>query len=79
MPRSLWHAFSKSLVAVSISSPVTWHNVSWAIDLAMRWSAACSIPDMSAGVDYVNWTAVVTVGDKQWAALNCVSVHQHAG
>ena len=41
MPRSFWHAFSKSLVAVAISSPVTWHNVSWAIDLAMRFSAAC--------------------------------------
>ena len=31
MSRSLWHAFSKTLVAVSISSPVTWHNVSWAL------------------------------------------------
>ena len=58
MPRSFWHAFSKSLVAVSISSPVTWHNVSWAIDLAMRCSAACSISDMSVGAGCVNWTAV---------------------
>ena len=43
MPWSFWHAFSKSLLAVAISSPVTWHNVSWAIDLAMRFRAACSI------------------------------------
>ena len=41
MPRSFWHAFSKSLVAVSIS-PVSWHNFSWATDSAMRCSAACS-------------------------------------
>ena len=50
MPLSFWHAFSKSLVAVSIYSPVTWHNVSWAIDLAMRCSTAYSISDMSAGL-----------------------------
>ena len=48
MPLSFWQALSKSSVAVSISSPVTWHNVSWAIDLLMRCSAACSISDMSA-------------------------------
>ena len=36
MPRSFWPAFSRSLVAVSISSLATWHNVSWAIDVAMR-------------------------------------------
>ena len=47
MPRSFWHAFSKSLVAVAISSPVTWHNVSWAIDWAMRFSTACSISDLT--------------------------------
>ena len=29
-------------MAVSISSLVTWRNVSWAIDVAMRCSAACS-------------------------------------
>ena len=63
MPRSFWHAFSKSLVAVSISSPVTWHNVSWAIDLVMRFSAACSILDMSVGAGCVNWIAVAPVGD----------------
>ena len=39
MPRSFWHAFSKSLVAVSISSPV---QCQLAIDLAMWCSAACS-------------------------------------
>ena len=66
--KSFWHAFSKSLVAVSISSPVTWHNVNWAIDLAMRCSAACSIPDMSAGAGCVTWKAV-PVDDGQWAAL----------
>ena len=43
MPRSLWHAFSKSLVAVSISSLVTWHSVSWVIAVAMRWTPAISI------------------------------------
>ena len=71
MPRSFWHAFSRSLVAVSISLSVTWHNVSWAIDLAMRCSAACSISEMSAGVGWVNWTAIAPVGDRQWAALSC--------
>ena len=71
--------FFKSLVAVSIPSPVTWHNVSWAIDWPCGEAQLCSIPDMSAGVSYVNWTAVATVGDRQWAALNCLSVHQRAG
>ena len=63
MPRSFWHAFSKGLVAVAISSPVTWHNVSWAIDWAMRFSAACSISEMTVVGGCVNWTAVAPVGD----------------
>ena len=49
MPRSFWPAFSRSLVAVSICSLVTWHNVSWAIDVAMRCSAAFSMKDMLSG------------------------------
>ena len=68
MPRSFWQAFSKSLVAVSISSPVTWHKVSWAMDSAMRCSAACSISDMSAGAGCANWKAVIPVDDGQWTA-----------
>ena len=66
MPWSFWHAFSKSLVAVAISSPVTWHNVSWAIDWAMR----CKRSLFHLGCDNsVNWAAVAPVGDGQWAAL----------
>ena len=66
MPWSFWHAFSKSLVAVAISSPVTWHNVSWAIDWAMR----CKRSLFHLGCDdSVNWAAVAPVGDGQWAAL----------
>ena len=38
--------------------------------------AVCSIPDMLARVDYVNWTAIATDDDRQRASLNCVSVHQ---
>ena len=40
----------------SISSPVTWHNVSWTIDLAMRFSAACSISDMTIGAGKIVMT-----------------------
>ena len=69
MPWGFWHAFSKSLVAVAISSPVTWHNVSWAIDWAMRFSAACSISDVTIVAGCVNWAAVAPVGHRQWAAL----------
>ena len=68
MPRSFWQAFSKSLVAVSISSPVTWHRVSWPIDSAMRCSAACSISDMFAGAGCANWKAGIPVDDGQWTA-----------
>ena len=56
-------------MAVAISSPVTWHKVSWAIDWAMRFSAACSVSDMTIVAGCVNWTAVAPVGDRQWAAL----------
>ena len=68
MPWSFWHAFSKSLVAVAISS-ITWHNVSWAIDWAMRFSAACFISDVTIVAGCVNWAAVAPVGDRQCAAL----------
>ena len=67
MPRSFWHAFSKSLVAVSISSPVTWHNVSWAIDLAMRCSAACSISDVGRG----RLCQLDSCSTSWWQAVGC--------
>ena len=45
--RSFWHALSRSLVAASISSVVTWHRVSWVI-FAKRLTATSSIASQQA-------------------------------
>ena len=36
-------AFSNNSAEAWVSSMETWHSVSWVIDVAMRWIAACSI------------------------------------
>ena len=89
IPWSFCRAFSRSLVASSISVVVTWQRVICAIDCARRWTAASligvgrSIPRDSClpvcrwtkAFRYSNWCAQYSKLHREWACDGVVNIN----